>query len=263
MLVPDELAATVGIAKEAAELVLSYFGGDHVDVRAKGVGDVVTAADTASETLILSRLKEWFPEDGVVGEEGGNARSRSGRTWYVDPLDGTLNFSRSLPIWCVSLALFEGDQPLLAVIRDPIRCETFSAQRGMGSFGNGRRIWTSGVEELVGSVVHITVDLKDLGETAGLDDIVALSPRVLRTRNIGSAALALAYVAAGRLDGMLHRFAYAWDYAAGVLLVREAGGVVTDLRGEPYTPHTHDVCAAANQPLATQFLTLLNRTARS
>jgi myo-inositol-1(or 4)-monophosphatase len=255
----DELAATVDIANQAAELVLSFFDTDRIDVQAKGIGDVVTAADTASEALIVSRLKSLFPDDGIVGEEGSNIGGKSGRTWYVDPLDGTLNFSRSLPLWCVSMALFEDDRPLLAVIRDPIRRETFSAQRGRGSYRNGARITSSRVENLADSVVHITVDLKDVGQRAGLDDIVSLSPRVLRTRNIGSAALALAYVAAGRFDAMLHRFAYPWDYAAGVLLVHEAGGVVTDLRGQAYTPRTHAVCAAASQPLATGFLTLLSR----
>ena len=258
----DELAATIDIATEAAELVLSYVGGNDLDVQAKGVGDVVTAADTASESLIASRLKELFPDDGVVGEEGANVQSASGRTWYVDPLDGTVNFSRSLPLWCVSLALFEGDEPLLAVIRDPITRETFSARRGAGSFCNGARISTSRVESLPESIVHITVDLKDLGDSAGLDDIIALSPRVLRTRNIGSAALALAYVAAGRFDAMIHRFAHSWDYAAGVLLVQEAGGVVTDLRGARYTPRTPDVCAAANSTLATGIRTLLSQSLR-
>lgn len=262
MLVKDELAAAVDIATEAAALVLSYFGGDHVDIRAKGLGDVVTAADTASERLILSRLNARFPGDGVVGEEGADVESQSGRTWYVDPLDGTLNFSRGLPIWCVSLALFEGDQPLFAVICDPITGETYSAQHGMGAYCNGTRMRSSAVRDLSDSVVHITVDLKDLGESAGLDDIVAVSPRVLRTRNIGSAALALAYVAAGRFDGMLHRFANAWDYAAGVLLVQEAGGVVSDLRGDAYTPRTRAVCAAASQGLATALLTLLEPSAR-
>jgi myo-inositol-1(or 4)-monophosphatase len=260
MPVQDELAATIDIATEAAELVLSYVGGDRLAVQAKGVGDVVTAADIASETLIASRLRELFPDDGVVGEEGASIQSTSGRTWYVDPLDGTMNFSRSVPLWCVSLALFEGDEPLLAVIRDPITRETFSARRGLGSFCNGIRISTSGVKELGDSLVHITVDLKDLGDSAGLDDIVALSPRVLRTRNIGSAALALAYVAAGRFDAMVHRFAQPWDYAAGVLLIREAGGVVTDLRGDAYTPSTPDVCAGANDRLATGIRTLLSQS---
>jgi len=261
MTLQDELAATIDIAIEAAELVLSYFGSDRIDIRAKGVGDVVTAADTASEALILKRLREAFPDDGVVGEEGANTQGTSNRTWYVDPLDGTLNFSRNLPIWCVSMALYEGDRPLLAVIRDPITRETFAAGHGIGSYCNDRRMWCSQVESASDSVVHITVELNDLGASTGLDDIVVMAPRVLRTRNIGSAALALAYVAAGRFDAMVHRFAYSWDYGAGVLLVQEAGGVVTDTRGEAYTPRTHDVCAAARGSLHTEFLSMQNESA--
>src|SRR5438270_7262784 len=103
MTLPDDLAATIEIANDSAQLVYSYFGGDQIDVRDKGVGDVVTAADMASESLILDRLKRRFPSDGVVGEEGTEIGGSSGRNWYVDPLDGTLNFSRALPIWCVSM----------------------------------------------------------------------------------------------------------------------------------------------------------------
>jgi myo-inositol-1(or 4)-monophosphatase len=263
VIIQHELAATIEIATEAAELVLSYAESGQLDVRAKGVGDVVTAADTASEALIMRRLGETFSDDGVVGEEGARVRGTSGRQWYVDPLDGTLNFSRNLPIWCVSMALYEGDRPLLAVIRDPVSRETFSAGRGIGSYRNGQPISCSDVETASDSVVHITVDLKDLGESAGLDDIVVIAPRVLRTRNIGSAALALAYVAAGRFDAMLHRFAYSWDYGAGVLLVEEAGGIVTDMQGRAYTPRTHDMCASANGSLHTEYLSMLAESERS
>jgi myo-inositol-1(or 4)-monophosphatase len=253
----DELAATIEIATDAAKLVHAYVGGDRIDVRAKGVGDVVTAADTASESLILERLKAAFPDDGVLGEEGSNVQGTSGRTWHIDPLDGTLNFSRGVPIWCVSMALYEADRPLLAVISDPITRETFSARAGIGSYCNGEQISCSQVTAAADAVVHITVDLKDLGASTGLDDLVAISPRVLRTRNIGSAALALAYVAAGRFDAMLHRFANSWDYGAGVLLVREAGGVVTDLRGEAYVLAAHDLCATANASLHAEVLSIL------
>jgi myo-inositol-1(or 4)-monophosphatase len=261
MTLQDDLTASIEIATDAADLVHSYFGGDRIDVRAKGVGDVVTAADTASESLILDRLKRRFPHDGVVGEEGTRVPGGSGRNWYVDPLDGTLNFSRGVPIWCVSMALYEGDRPLLAVISDPITREIFTAGAGMGSYRNGERISGSRVAATQDAVVHITVDLKDLGVSTGLDDLVAIAPRVLRTRNIGSAALALAYVAAGRFDAMLHRFAYPWDYGAGVLLVQEAGGVVTDLRGAAYVPDTHDVCATANASLHAEFLSILAQRA--
>lgn len=257
MTLQDELSRAVEIAEEAAGLVASYVGSDRVDVRAKGVGDLVTAADTASEALVLRRLREAFPADGVVGEEGTAVAGSSGRTWYIDPLDGTLNFARGLPVWCVSLALYEGDRPLLGAVTDPLRRETFSAGSGLGSSCNGTPIACSRVAAPEASMVHVTVDLKDIGARAGLDDIVVISPRVLRTRNIGSAALALAYVAAGRFDAFLHRFAFAWDYGAGVLLVREAGGIVTDIVGGAYTPRTTSLCAASTAELHAAFLALL------
>ena len=257
MTLADDLTTAVAFTTEAAELVLSYFGTDRIDVTAKGVGDVVTAADTAAEKFLLHSIEEAFPEDGVVGEEGARVAGTSGRTWYVDPLDGTLNFSRGLPIWCVSVALYEDDRPLLGVVLDPISRETFSAARGLGAMCNGRVIRCSGRTTLGDAVIHITVDVKDLGGAQGLDDIVSLAPRVLRTRNIGSAALGLAYVAAGRFDAMVHRFAHSWDYAAGVLLIQEAGGFVTDMRDKPYLPRAHDVCAAATLSLHSAFLEVL------
>ena len=253
----DELATAVAFTTEASDLVHSYFGTDRMDVMAKGVGDVVTAADTAAETFLLDRIRETFPEDGVVGEEGARVDGRSGRTWHVDPLDGTLNFSRGLPIWCVSVALYDGDRPLLGVVSDPLTRETFSAGTGLGATCNGRAIHCSQRDAVAEAVVHITVDVKDLGGVEGLDDIVRLAPRALRTRNIGSAALGLAYVAAGRLDAMVHRFAHSWDYAAGVLLIQEAGGVVTDMKGNAYVPRAHDLCAAATPALHSAFLELL------
>ena len=245
----EDLNTAIDIAVEAGGVVLSYFGTDRVDARAKGDRDVVTAADTASETLILTRLREAFPGDGVVAEEGGKEAARGRRRWYVDPLDGTLNYSRGLPVWCVSLALFDGDQPVLGVVHDPIRGETFSAEAGSGARLNGDPITTSGTTRLEDAFVHLTIDFHEASLAAGLEDMEQLAPRVLRTRNIGSAALALAYVAAGRLDGMVHRFANAWDYGAGVLLVREAGGAITEVAGAPYTVNSLAVLAAATEQL--------------
>jgi myo-inositol-1(or 4)-monophosphatase len=245
----DELAATVQIAEEAGQLVLQYFASDEVDVQAKGVRDVVTAADLASEQLIKRRLRQVFPDDGMVGEEGTDVPGTSGRLWYVDPLDGTLNYSRGIPIWCVSLALYRRDEPLVGVIHDPVRRETFSAAAGLGAWCNGHRIETSGVEAWDQAVVHITVDFTEGSLRAGLEDIQVVAPAVLRTRNIGSAALSLAYVAAGRLDAVLHRHAHAWDYGAGVILVQEAGGRVTGLDGAPHTPACETMLAASTEAL--------------
>jgi len=253
----QELAAAVDIAREAADLVRSYFSTDRVDTRPKGDRDVVTAADLASERLILERLAERFPADGIVGEEGAATRPESGRRWYVDPLDGTLNFSRGLPVWCVSLALFDHGGPVLGVIVDPIRDETFSASTGNGAWLNGQRLCTSSVNRIGEAVAHMTVDFHEQSMLEGLRDIQVVAPMVLRTRNIGSAALALAYVACGRFDAMLHRYAHAWDYGAGVVLVLEAGGKVTDMVGSRYTEQTFALVATSSPPLHGELLTML------
>ncbi len=253
----QELAAAVDIAREAAELVRSYFSTDRVHTRVKGDRDVVTAADVASERLILERLAERFPTDGIVGEEGAATRPESTRRWYVDPLDGTLNYSRALPIWCVSVALFDRGRPVLGVIVDPIRDETFSAATGRGAWLNGKRLHTSSVDRAGDAFVHMTVDFNDQSMLAGLRDLQVVAPAVLRTRNIGSAALALAYVACGRFDAMLHRYAHGWDYGAGVVLVREAGGMVTDMTGSRYSEQTFALMATSNPTLHGELLAMV------
>lgn len=262
MIEDESIAAARRIAEEAGALVLSYFDSDRLRTQAKGERDVVTAADTASEALILRRLAEAFPRDGVVAEEGGTEASSTGRVWYVDPLDGTLNFARGVPIFCVSLSLFDGAVPTMGVIHDPVRGETFWARSGVGAYVDGRPIRVSGVELLDRAFVHMTVDFHDESLTAGIQDIADIAPAVLRTRNIGSAALALAYVAAGRFDAMIHRFANAWDYGAGVVLVQEAGGVATALSGAPYESRQRALLAASTPSLHTGLSGLLQATAR-
>lgn len=256
----DELEATAEIAREAGRLILTYVEGDRMQARVKGERDVVTAADTASEALISDRIREAFPGDGVVAEEGTTEPASTGRIWYIDPLDGTLNFAHRLPIWCVCLSLFEGDFPVLGVIHDPILNETFTATTGQGAFLNGHSIETSGVSRLDDAFVHLTIDFNPESLQFGLQDVHTLAPRVLRTRNIGSAALALAYVACGRFDAMVHRLAHTWDYGAGVRLVEEAGGAVTQVNGAPYTAETTEVVAAATDALREQICSLIQHS---
>lgn len=229
-----------------------------MQARAKGERDVVTAADTTSEALISSRIRELFPRDGIVAEEGSSAPCPSGRTWYVDPLDGTVNFAHRLPIWCVSLSLFENDRPVVGVIHDPVLDETFAAVRGRGAYLNGQPIATSGVSNLEDAFVHLTIDFNPDSLWAGLQDVRILAPLVLRTRNIGSAALALAYVACGRFDAMLHRAAHTWDYGAGVLLIEEAGGGVIGMDGSSYSSNTSSVVGAATDSLREGICRLVN-----
>lgn len=244
-----ELQRACQIAEEAGDLVTSYFRTGRIGTQAKGWRDVVTAADIASETLISGLIKDHFDGDGIVAEEGTNVPSETGREWYLDPVDGTLNFSRGLPIWCVSMALFDDSGPLLGVIRDPAERTTFSAYRGWGAWCNGERMRTSGVKAMDEALVHVTVDFQDGSLQQGLEDLSRLAPRVLRTRNIGSAALALAYVAAGYFDALLHRHAHTWDYGAGVLMIEEAGGSVTDMSGSAYSKDTVALVAGASKEL--------------
>lgn len=253
-----EIAAACEIAREAGGLVLSYFDSDRVEARAKGERDVVTAADTASEALIMRRLATAFPADAVVAEEAGGRPSPTGRTWYVDPVDGTLNFARGVPLFCVSLSLFQGTRPILGVINDPARGETFWAAAGEGAFVDGKRVRTSGITAPERALVHMTVDFHEASLRAGIRDIGDVAPRVLRTRNIGSAALALAYVAAGRLDAMIHRYANPWDYGAGVILIQEAGGEVSSLSGNPYSVADRSLLGAATPTLHQTLLDILD-----
>jgi myo-inositol-1(or 4)-monophosphatase len=161
-----------------------------------------------------------------------------------------MNYSRGLPIWCVSLALFRGVRPVVGAIYDPLRNELFSAAEGLGARSNGRALTTSGRKDVASAVIHITIDFEAESMASSLEDVRRLAPRALRTRNIGSAALALAYVADGRFDAMLHRFAHAWDYGAGVVMIHEAGGSVVGVDGEPYTMRTTALIAAASPELA-------------
>jgi len=254
----SELAIAVEIAQQSGRLLLEYYGTERVSTRAKGRHDVVTAVDTASEDLILERLRAAFPGDGIVAEEGSEVEARANRRWYLDPLDGTFNYSRGVPFWCVSLALFQGDEPLLGVVHDPTRGETFRAARGLGAWLNEEPIRCSGASEPSSAVLHLTVELLDDGPPQGLADLNVLAPHILRTRNTGSAALALAYVAAGRFDAMLHRFAHTWDFGAGMLLVQEAGGSASDVYGGRYSEATSAVLAAATERLHSGLLELLH-----
>ncbi|HLJ65767.1 MAG TPA: inositol monophosphatase [Chloroflexota bacterium] len=257
----NTVRAAVEISEEAGRILSGYFRRGHVATRSKGDRDVVTEADTASERYLLSELRGRFPRDGVVAEEGGRVPSTNGCCWYVDPLDGTMNFARGIPIWCVSVGRLNHEQPDLGVIHDPTRGETFAAERGTGSRCNGRPMRCSEAEDIRDAFVHVTVDFETPSMAAGLDDLRSIAPRALRTRNLGSAALALAYVAAGRFEAMLHRSANAWDYAAGVALTLESGGVVTDFHGKPYTSATTAVVAACSERLHGQLLACLGRAA--
>jgi myo-inositol-1(or 4)-monophosphatase len=224
-------AAAETIAREAGALVARRFHDAH-DERTKGhAHNLVTEVDVAAEALIVQRLLDAFPDHSVIAEEGTEA-DRGTITWYVDPLDGTNNFAHGLPIFSVSLAATRGNQILAGVTFDPLRDELYRAAAGSGAWLNGQRLHVSERGALEESIVATGFPYdKGANPDNNLGPFVAVTPRVRGIRRMGSAAIDLAYVAAGRLEAYWERGTRAWDVAAGILLVREAGGRVTDYAG--------------------------------
>jgi len=197
--------------------------------RKSSATDLVSDADRESEELIVGLLREERPDDALLAEEGDRAEGASGRRWLVDPLDGTTNYLYGQPQWCVSIAL-EGE---VAVVHDPLRGETFRAASGDGCELNGRALRVSDHDRLETALIATGFAYDASLRAAQADLLRRILPRVRDIRRAGSAALDLAWLAAGRLDGYYERGLKPWDWAAGRLLVREAGGELADLEGEP------------------------------
>jgi myo-inositol-1(or 4)-monophosphatase len=240
------LAVAVTAAQRGGEVLRRYFGTlAPGQVSEKAHNDFVSAADRASEEVIVSFLRAETPEFGVLAEEGG-ASGGEGARWVVDPLDGTANFVRSFPHFAVSVGLVERDEVRIGAVYDPMRDEMFAAAAGAGAWCNGRRLAASGRAGLAGGFlttgfpfrVHRMLDLY-------LDIFRDVFLQVAAIRRPGAAALDLAHTAAGIFDGFFEFCLSPWDIAAGSLLVREAGGVVTDLDGGPGIFAHGNVVAAA------------------
>jgi len=221
---------------------------DALNIVEKARMDYASEVDEKAEEAIVKELRRAYPEYAVLGEEGGaqpGARGGSRYTWVIDPLDGTSNYLHGFPHWCVSIALCEGAEPLHAVIFDPLRNELFTATRGSGAQLNERRIRVSERRDLGGAMIATGFAPRERARAdVQLDCIKALLGEAEDVRRAGSAALDLAYVACGRVDAYFEAGVKPWDIAAGVLLVREAGGKVCDFNGTAIGP-LH-VAGAAN-----------------
>ena len=213
---------------------------DALNVVEKERLDYASEVDSLAEAEIVKELRRANPDYAVLGEEGGVQKGNRGPsryTWVIDPLDGTSNYLRGYPHWCVSIALCEGAEPVHAVIFDPLRNELFTASRGAGAVLNEKRIRVAERKDLAGTVIATGFPPRErerLG--AGLDCVRELMRDAEDIRRSGSAALDLAYVAAGRTDAYFEAGVQAWDIAAGALLVREAGGRICDFRGAALGP---------------------------
>jgi len=222
----------VKAARQAGNILLRHMSRlDGLKVVEKARQDYASEVDSLAENEIIRELKRAHPDYAFLGEEGGQ-RGSARHTWVIDPLDGTSNYLRGIPHFCVSIALTDRGEPIAGVIYDPLRNEIFSTARGGGAYLNDRRIRVSQRAELEGAMLVTGFPPRERSRIkphlAALDVLMAQAEDVRRT---GSAALDLAYTACGRVDGYFEAGLKPWDLAAGVLLVREAGGKVCDFRG--------------------------------
>jgi myo-inositol-1(or 4)-monophosphatase len=255
----------IQIAHEAgARLRHNYRQAKEINRKSSAI-DIVTQYDLETEALITDRLRATFPEHRLLAEEGDyDSSNRLGLCWYVDPIDGTNNFTHGFPVFAVSMALYDGEQPLVGVVYDPLRDECFHAARGQGAFlshgGNREALAVSRRENLVDCLLATGFPYdRHTSELDNLAQFAAFLKRARGIRRAGAAALDVAYVAAGRLDGYWEFKLGSWDIAAGVLLVTEAGGQVTGSRGEPFSLTASDKLAlvASNGHIHHRMLQVL------
>ncbi len=240
------------MAREAGALLRQHYQRGVV-TEYKGEVDLVTVADRESETLLVERLHARWPDYGILGEEGTRKHMECEYRWYIDPLDGTTNFAHGFPAFCVSMGLehrrpgtpTDADGELVAaVIYDPLRDEMFLAEKGRGAYLNGRRIHVSSTATMAESLIATGFPSRKRHGNPNVHFYHEVTLRSHGVRRAGSAALDLAYTACGRLDGYWEFKLNPWDTAAGVLLVREAGGTVTYIDGSPFRLESAEVLAS-------------------
>lgn len=225
-----ELEVAIAAAKAAGKVLRDGFGQPQ-DVRYKGEVDIVTEADEKAEQKIKEVLGEAFPDYGMLTEEAGELEGEGDSRWVVDPLDGTTNYAHGFPIFATSIALERESKVVLGVVHDPMTGETYAAERGGGATLDGHTIRVSDTDELIKALLVTGFPYDRTEVPAALDLFGRFAVLTQSMRRLGSAALDLCYVAAGRLDGYYERGIHAWDIAAGALIVEEAGGKVTNYRG--------------------------------
>jgi myo-inositol-1(or 4)-monophosphatase len=247
------------LARRAGAFILDGLGRSH-EVRHKGAIDLVTEYDLGSERLIIDGIRQSFPSDAILSEEAGGM-GEAEICWVIDPLDATTNFAHGVAHFSVSIACWERGHPSFGVVFDPTKSELFHARSGEGAWLNGRPIHVSGEPRLGESFLAtgFPYDLRTNPEN-NLDNFARLSRLGFAIRRLGSAALDLAYVAAGRFDAYWELSVYPWDWAAGVVLVREAGGRVTDLEGRDSVPLGSASLLASNGLVHQEMLNALGET---
>jgi myo-inositol-1(or 4)-monophosphatase len=239
----QDLELAIYAASAGAAVVREGFG-DFGTPELKSFNNPVTEVDRAAEDVILGHLRRHRPDDAILAEESGSTAG-GGRRWIVDPLDGTVNFVHGIPHIAVAVALFDGDEPLVGVIVDPLRNEVFSAEAGRGARLNGESVRVTAAPTLTGTVIATGFAYDHHDHAAAYTrTVTAVLEQVNGIRRMGAAALDLAWVAAGRYDGYWEYSLAPWDLAAGILLVREAGGIASTPLGGPARPEVPHIVAS-------------------
>ena len=242
---PDFLATAVEAVTRAGDLQMARFGSE-VHVEKKGAIDLVTEVDVAVERMFRELIAARYPDHDVLAEEMGQTSSGARHRWVFDPLDGTTNYAHGIPIFCATVALEIDGVPYVAAVYDPNRRELFTAERGAGAWLNGQPLHVSAARSLTDSVL-VTGFPYDIREPQRMRDILTLFTGFLgharAIRRLGSAAIDLCWVAAGRMDGFWEQALQPWDVMGGALIVQEAGGQVTNLDGSPWDAHGGNVLA--------------------
>ncbi len=249
------LQTAIEAARRAGQVLLERYPAGR-NVTRKGYRDIVTDADTAAEAVILDLIRARFPDHAIISEEAGGSEVGGGYTWIVDPLDGTTNYAHRVPVFAVSIGVLEGREPLIGVVHDPLRDQTFVAERGGGARLNDAPVHVSRVANFGHTVVGLDWGHSDEVRGRALAYLQELAPRCGTVRALGSATLALAYVAAGWLEAYFNLVLKPWDAAAGILLIAEAGGRCTTLAGEPCRVDSPG-CLATNGLIHEELLTLM------
>jgi myo-inositol-1(or 4)-monophosphatase len=223
----------IDLARGAGEILKQGYGTDF-RVEYKDIINPVTEVDHRSEDYLVERIRQSFPGHTIITEESGLLEGHKNHCWYLDPLDGTVNFAHGVPMFAVSVGYAEDGEMLHGVVLEPMRAECFAAERGRGATLNGQPIHVSNKTTLIQSLLVTGFPYNRMTTThTNLKHFSRMTGLTQGVRRLGSAAVDLGYVACGRLDGYWEISLSAWDLAAGVLIVREAGGVVTDLKGDP------------------------------
>jgi myo-inositol-1(or 4)-monophosphatase len=255
-----KLSDLESMARQAGEILRSGYGKRH-QIDHKGTIDLVTEIDHLSEAFLLGEIQRNFPDHRVVAEESGEKVGQDCCLWYVDPLDGTVNYAHGLPIFCVSIAYQKDGDLELAVVYDPMRDECFRAARGKGAWMNEAPIQTSETLDLDHSllVTGFPYDVRT-NPDSNLDHFAHFAVRSQGVRRLGSAALDLCYVAAGRFDGFWEIRLGSWDVAAGGLIAQEAGALVTNIHGDEDYMSPPQSIVACNPFIHPRVLAELNRS---